>query len=71
MFIEKVNSWIAIIANIGVIASIVFLAFEIQQNTKVRRAATLQEIQRDLRDALLEGAKDCRKFSIRCMTVNP
>ena len=53
--LDKSNSWIAIVANIGVIASLIFLAFEVQQNTKVSRAATLQEIQRDMRDALLAG----------------
>jgi hypothetical protein len=53
--LEKANSWIAIAANVGVIASIIFLAIEIQQNTRLSSAAALQEIQRDMRDSLLEG----------------
>ena len=52
---EKANSWIAVTANLGVIASIVFLAIEIQQNTIASSATTVQEIQRDMRDSLLEG----------------
>jgi len=50
---ERTNHWIAIAANIGVIASVVFLALEIQQNTRTNRAQTVQEIHRDMRDSLL------------------
>jgi hypothetical protein len=32
---EKLNSWLGIAANVGVIIGIVFLAFEIRQNTEV------------------------------------
>ena len=37
---EKLNRWLALLANIGVIAGIVFLAVEIQQNTNMTRAQT-------------------------------
>jgi len=53
MNIDRTNHWIAIVANIGVIASVAFLAFEIQQNTQTNRAQALQEFHRDMRDSLL------------------
>ena len=37
---------IQVLANIGVIAGIVFLAFEIRQNTAAMRSATIQDIAR-------------------------
>ena len=33
MYIDGVNKWLALAANIGVIAGIIFLAVEVQQNT--------------------------------------
>jgi hypothetical protein len=53
MNIDRTNHWIAIVANIGVIASVAFLAFEIQQNTQTNRAQAVQEFHRDMRDSLL------------------
>jgi hypothetical protein len=39
---------ITILANIGVIAGIVFLGFELRQNTLAQRSAAYQEISRDV-----------------------
>lgn len=39
-----VNRWIALLANVGVIGGLVFLAVEIRQNTKVALAGTSNEI---------------------------
>lgn len=36
---ESINHWVTLVANIGVIAGIVFLVLEIQQNTAVTRSA--------------------------------
>lgn len=44
---------LAIVANIGVIASVAFLAFEIEQNTQINSAQAYEEFQRDMRDSLL------------------
>ena len=52
---EKANHWIAIAANVGVSASVVFLALEIQQNTQTSRAQAVQEYHRDMRDSLLNA----------------
>ena len=41
---EKLNHWLSLIANLGVILGIVFLAVEIQQNTNALRAQTRDSI---------------------------
>jgi hypothetical protein len=50
---KQMKHWIAVTANIGVIASVIFLAFEVQHNTHTSRAQALQEFHRDMRDSLL------------------
>jgi len=70
---EKANHWIAISANIGVIASVVFLALEIQQNTQTSRAQAVQEFHRDMRDSLLnadERMADILHRAHACETVS-
>lgn len=42
MNIEKANQWLALLANVGVVVGIVFLAFEIRTNTSTNRIAILQ-----------------------------
>jgi len=37
---EKMNTWLTLITNFGVLVGIVFLAFEVQQNTKITKAQT-------------------------------
>ena len=41
---EKLNSWLGVLANIGVIAGIVFLAMEIRQNTEVAVSSAELEV---------------------------
>ena len=41
---EKANQWLGLLANLGVIAGIVFLAYEIQVNTDAVRSANLSLI---------------------------
>jgi hypothetical protein len=40
MNMDKLNHWLTLAANIGVIAGIVFLGIELQQNTSMMRAQT-------------------------------
>jgi hypothetical protein len=40
--VELLEKWMSIVANVGVLAGIVFLAFEIQVNTDAVRSATYQ-----------------------------
>jgi hypothetical protein len=54
MNIEKVNNWIALIANLGVVAGVVFLALEIQQNNEL--------LIQDSRYSMLENQKDWKFF---------
>lgn len=68
---EKTNHWIAIAANIGVIASVVFLALEIQQNTQTSRAQAVQEFHRDMRDSLLNGDERMADIIHRAYACEP
>jgi len=42
MEFDKINKWISVLANIGVLAGIVFLALEINQNTASLRSTAYQ-----------------------------
>lgn len=42
MNLDKANQWLTLLANIGVVIGIVFLAFEIRTNTSTNRIAILQ-----------------------------
>ena len=44
MNMEKLNHWLMLAANVGVIAGIVFLAIEIRQNTDMMRAQTRSSV---------------------------
>ncbi|MBT4519408.1 MAG: hypothetical protein HOC23_05330 [Halieaceae bacterium] len=54
MNVQKTNHWIALIANFGVIAGVVFLAFEIQQNNEL--------LVQESRYSMLENQKDWKFF---------
>jgi len=42
MNIEKLNQWLGLLANVGVVAGIIFLAIEVRTNTSTNRIAILQ-----------------------------
>lgn len=44
MTMDKLNQWLTLIANAGVVSGIVFLAIEIQQNTEMIRSQTRDSI---------------------------
>jgi hypothetical protein len=48
--VEKLNGWLSLIANIGVIAGVLFVGFEIQQNTDQMQAEVAQGIMSALRE---------------------
>jgi hypothetical protein len=54
MNMEKTNHWLALLANLGVIAGVVFLAFEIRQNNEL--------LVQDSRYSMLENQKDWKFF---------
>lgn len=39
---EKVNQWLALVANVGVLVGIVFLIIELDQNTRAQKGSTIQ-----------------------------
>ena len=47
---ERLNGWLSLIANIGVIAGVLFVGFEIQQNTDQMQAEVAQGIMSALRE---------------------
>ena len=54
MKIERINHWITLIANLGVVAGVVFLALEMQQNNEL--------LIQDSRYSMLENQKDWKFF---------
>ena len=52
MQLAKVNGLLAILANIGVLAGIIFVGIEIQQNTSAVQSSTLQDITNSTAEAL-------------------
>lgn len=45
---NKANQWLALVANLGVIASLVFLGLEIRQNTNIAKASAYRENVQDI-----------------------
>ena len=52
MKIEKLNTWLTLGANIGVLVGIVFLAVEVRQNSQATNAATRSHITATILDLL-------------------
>jgi len=51
---KKVGRWVTLVANLGVVAGVVFLAFEIQQNNEL--------LEQDSRYSMLENQKEWKFF---------
>jgi len=58
MSMDNLNKWLTLAANFGVIAGILFLAFEIRQNTRTMQAAAIQESTNIAREQLYFLAGD-------------
>jgi hypothetical protein len=46
--LDKTNQWLTFIANLGVIAGLVFLGYEIRQNTNIAKASAYRENVQDI-----------------------
>jgi hypothetical protein len=46
--VSKTNQWLTLVANLGVIAGLVFLGFEIRQNTNIAKASAYRENVQDI-----------------------
>ena len=64
MNLEKLNQWLTLFANFGVLAGIIFLGFEISQNTRTMQAAAIQESTNIAREQLyfLAGNSDIARI---------
>ena len=58
MDVEKINRWLTLIANIGVVGGLIFLGIEIQQNTNATRASAIQQATNVARQQLYVYAED-------------
>ncbi|MCG8414160.1 MAG: hypothetical protein MI746_08060 [Pseudomonadales bacterium] len=58
MDLDKLNSWLSLLANIGVLLGIVFLVYEIQQNTNSMQSQTRNELSQQQIDWLLTVGTD-------------
>jgi hypothetical protein len=58
MNLGRVNQWLTLLANFGVLGGIIFLALEIQQNTTAVRSSAIQESTNVARQQLLIYATD-------------
>ena len=52
MKLIKINHWLTLAANLGVIAGLVFLAIEIRQNTNIAKAEAYRQ---NIQDIVLLG----------------
>ncbi len=46
--VDKTNQWLTFVANLGVIAGLVFLGYEIRQNTNIAKASAYRENVQDI-----------------------
>lgn len=58
MDLQKLNSWLAFVANVGVISGIVFLAIEIRQNSDVIRAQTRAQLAEEVTELFSVNMND-------------
>ena len=45
---DKTNHWLTLVANLGVIAGLIFLGFELRQNTNIAKASAYRENVQDI-----------------------
>jgi len=68
MNLDRINQWLTLLANFGVIGGLVFLGLEIQQNTVAVQASAIQESTDVAREQLLMYATNP---SLIDLTVTP
>lgn len=65
--VNKAIQWVTLVANLGVIASLLFLGFEIRQNTNIAKASAYRENIQDIaewRELLIADPEVARLFEI-------
>ncbi len=58
MDIDRLNKWLTLVANFAILGGLVFLALEVQQNTKAVRSAAVQEATNVAREHPLMYVRD-------------
>jgi len=67
MNLDNANQWLTLLANLGVIAGIIFLGLEIQQNTRTMQATAIQESTNVAREQIMMFATDAETNRIAMM----
>lgn len=65
--VNKATQWLTLLANLGVIAGLVFLAYEIRQNTNIAKASAYRENVQDIaawRELIITSPELARLFGI-------
>lgn len=65
--VDKMNQWLTLVANLGVIAGLVFLGYEVRQNTNIAMASAYRENVQDIaewRELLITDPELSRLFRI-------
>ena len=67
MSMDNLNKWLTLVANIGVLAGIVFLGIELQQNTNMMQAQTRDSVNQNTNQAynLLAGDLELADIIVR------
>lgn len=64
---DKINQWLTLVANLGVIAGLAFLAFEVRQNTNIAKASAYRENAQDIaawRELMITDPELSRTFRV-------
>lgn len=63
---DRTNQWLTLVANLGVIAGLVFLGYEIRQNTNIAKASAYRENIQDIaewRELFISDAEVARLYA--------
>lgn len=61
---DRLNKWLTLIANLGVIAGIIFLAMELRQNTEMMRAQSRTAMSQDTGNLLTLNVSDASYLGV-------
>lgn len=67
---DKINRWLSLGANFGVIAGIIFLGIEIQQNNQLLRNEARYNMMLNVNDGTSNRAADADLMAIRVKAIN-
>jgi len=64
--VDKMNQWLTLVANLGVIAGLVFLGYEVRQNTNIAMASAYRDNIQDIaewRELFISDAEVARLYA--------